>query len=133
MNPALHTVTGQQVGETEPGRDHADGAQDRAFVGINFIGGTGQPIAARGRNVFGEGQHGDVLFLGELANAAGDQRALHRRAARRIDGERDGVDAARREGALDRSLQTFQAQPGAPQPAHPADNAGQPENADRGR
>jgi hypothetical protein len=40
------------------------------------------------------------VFGGEVADALADQPGLHRRAARRVDDDRDGV-AARAEGAVE--------------------------------
>ena len=91
-----------QLLEAEAGADHADRADDRGCVGEDLVGGAGQPVAARGRHVLDEGKHRQLLLVGQRADAPGDQRRLHRRAAGRVDRERHRLEAAEREGALQR-------------------------------
>src|SRR5437764_4074208 len=57
-----------------------------------------------------------MLLFGELADAAEQQRRLHRRAARRVDRERDAAEPRQCECAVERIGMTPQGQRGAPLP-----------------
>ena len=103
MDAALDAELGDRLDEAEARRDDADRADDRTCIGIDFIAGAGEPIAARGRDILAEDEDRDLVLRGERADAGMDQRRLHRRAARRIDRMRDGGDALPRKGALQRS------------------------------
>ncbi len=88
--------------EAEARADHADRAEERGLLAEDLVAGERQPIAARGRHILGKGDDRDALLVGQLADAAKEQRRLHRRAARRIDDDRDRDE--RREARNARSI-----------------------------
>ncbi len=77
MQAAFHPQLFDQALQAESARHHTDGTDDGGRIRIDFIGGAGQPVAARRGDVFGEGDDRDLLFVGQLPDAAGDQGRLH--------------------------------------------------------
>src|SRR6185437_15110218 len=127
VEPAADAEAAQQLGEAEAAADDPDRAEDRGLLGEDLVAGEGQPIAARGGDVLGEGEDGDVLLLGELTDAPVDERRLHRRAARRVDREGDRGEAGELESALDRARLAGQAEAA---PAAQADDAVEAQHGD---
>ena len=82
--------------------DDADRPEQRGFLAKDLVAGERQPIAARGRDILGKGDDRNLFLLGELADAAIEQRRLHRRAARRIDDDCHGDQPGQPKRALDR-------------------------------
>ena len=99
IDPPLDAHLVDQLMHAEGRRDHADGADDGACVGIDLVAREGQQIAARRRHVFGEDIDLEALLLGQRPDALIDQHRLHGRAAGRIDLDRHGA-APRMEKAL---------------------------------
>ena len=98
----------------------------------NFVRRRRQPVAARRRHILDEGEDGDRLLLGQLADASGDQGRLDRRTAGRIDGERHGVQPFGPESPFqDRAPDRPATAP--MQRAASADEAGQPHHIDQRR
>ena len=87
--------------EAEGGAHDADGTEDRGSIAEDFIGRAGDHVAAGGADILDEGQHGNLLFVRQLADAPVDQMRLHRRTARRIDNQRHGFRLFDAEGALE--------------------------------
>ena len=81
VDAPLDAEAGEQVLEPEARGDHPDRAHDRGGVGDDLVGGTGQPVAARGRHILDEGDHRQLLLGRQQADALGDQCRLHGRAA----------------------------------------------------
>ena len=96
MDPALDAVARDELLETEPRGNHADGADEGVLVGPDLVGRRRQPVAARGRDILDEGEDRHPSSSDEPADARGDQRGLRRRAAGRVDHERHGLGRARR-------------------------------------
>ena len=92
-----------------------------------LVGGAGDHIAAGGADVLDKGDHAQTLFFGELADAAEDQMRLHRRAARRVDNQRDSSRVAHGKRALQRAGDARQCQAGL-QRRGEADDAGEAHN-----
>ena len=88
MEPPLDAKALDQAVDAKSGRNNADRAEKRGLLGIDFVAGQSEPIAARGGDILGKGEDRDRLLLGELADAAEQQRRLHRRAAGRVDRQR---------------------------------------------
>ena len=84
-HPPLH-----QLGKAEGSGNYPDGADDRAVIHPDMIARTGQPIAARRRDILDKGMNRDRLFRRQPPDARGNQARLHRRSARRIDHQRHG-------------------------------------------
>src|SRR5262245_34490251 len=103
MNAPFNSEPVDELVETEAGRDNADGANDGGGVGIDFIAGEGEEVAARGRDVLAEDVDPLLLLLGELPDAAEDQVGLHGRSPRRIDNHRHAGELRQAEGLLDRT------------------------------
>ena len=94
-------------------------------IGDDLVGGAGDHVAAGGGGILHEGDHPALLLLRQLADAAEDQVRLHRRAARRIDDQRDRGGVAHGEDALERARDAGHGQAG-PQRRRQADHAGKP-------
>ena len=62
----LDAVARDQVLEAKAGGDDADGADDRAGVGVDLVSGTGEPVASGCGHVLREGEDGNLLFIGKL-------------------------------------------------------------------
>ena len=69
MEAPLDAEPPDQPVEAEAGGDHADRADERGFLGQDLVAGERQPIAARRRDILGEGEDRHALFVGELADA----------------------------------------------------------------
>ena len=133
MHPALDAVARDQLDEAEPGRDHADRTHDGVLVGEDLVAGASEPVPARRRDILGEGEHGDAALVGPRAYAPGDQGALDRRAARRIDRKCHRGEPLGRERAVDRPFHVRQREvSGADRPDLP-DYAGEPQHRDHRR
>ena len=61
----LDAMVLEEAVETEPGMDDADRADDRTVVGIDLVCGTGEPVAAGGRDILGEGDDRKLLLVGQ--------------------------------------------------------------------
>ena len=106
-----------QLVEAEARADDADRAEERGLLAEDLVAGERQPIAARCGHILGKGDDRHALFLGKLADAAVEQRRLHRRAARRIDDDSDGDEARdTRNASLDRRRVARQRHATAPLP-----------------
>ena len=116
-----------RLDKAETAAHHADRPDNGVGLGIDFVAGASQPVAARGRDVLDEDQHRDVLLIGEVADPPVDQRGLDRRTARRIDREGDRLQPLHRKCALDQAGQALGAQAAA-QRAEAADHAVQPQD-----
>ena len=116
MEPPLDAKALDQAVDAKPGRNNADRAEKRGLFGIDFVAGQSEPIAARGGDILGKGEDRDRLLLGELADAAEQERRLHRRAARRVDRQRHTGEPRQRKGAVEGIGMAPQGQRGAPLP-----------------
>ena len=137
IKPALDADLGDQLVETERAADHADRADDRTRIGNDLVGGAGEHVAAGGGGVLDEGDDLAAVFLRQIADAAEDQVRLRRRAARRIDDQRDrgGVAHARTARSSERAMpamvrpgrsgvEKFRSRQQAAAPAPPGDRGG---------
>src|SRR5712672_2979867 len=70
MEPPLDAKPLDQAVDAKPGRNNADRAEKRGLLGIDFVAGQREPIAARGGDILRKGEDRDRLLLGELAGAA---------------------------------------------------------------
>ena len=98
VDAPLDADLAHQLDEAEAGGDDADRADDRGRVDDDLVAGAGDHVAAGGADILHEDEHRLFVLLGERADALVDQVRLHRRAARRIDHQRDcrrGLDAER--------------------------------------
>src|SRR5207237_10597648 len=77
-------------------------SEERRYLRIDLVAGKRQPIAARSGDILGKGEDRDALLLGELTEAAVEQRRLHRRAARRVDRYRDRAEVPEPERPVER-------------------------------
>jgi len=131
MQAALNTQLGDQFGKAEAAGNDADGTDNGRRLGIDSVRRAGQPVAAGRADIFDKGIDLDVVFRRQVADAPGDQRRLHRRAARRIDRQRHRRQVLGLEGAFDARRQPLQAET-PPEAAHGADDAGQRQHRDDG-
>ena len=112
VEPPLDADLLDQLVEAERAADHADRADDGGCIGDDLVGRAGDHVAAGRRDILDEGDHRHLLLVGERADAPVDQMRLRRRAARRIDRQRDRADVAHGEGALQRARDTGERQAG---------------------
>ena len=110
-------------------RDDADRADERGRVGENLVAGAGEHVAAGGAGVLDEGEHRQLLLLGERPDAAEDQMRLRRRSARRVDDDRDRRRVAGGEGPFQRRRHGGDRKP-LPERHHGADHPRQPHHRD---
>ena len=127
MHPPLDPVFRDQPLESEARGNHPDRAHDRGRIGPDVIRRTGEPIAARGRDILDEGMHRHLRLIGKAPDPRRDQRALHRRAAGRIDDQRHGHGLALAKGALDHRFERGIRKPLRARP-HRADRALKPDH-----
>jgi len=81
-----------QALEAEARRDDADRPDDRGAVGHDLVGGAGQPVAARRRDVLDEGDHRQLLLAAASSRMrCAISRRLDRRAAGRVDHQRHAL------------------------------------------
>ena len=118
IEAALDAEPADQLGEPEARADDADRAEKRGLLTKDFVPGERQPIATRCRHILGERDNRNPLLVGELANAAEQQRRLHRRSARRIDDEGDRDEIGDTKRPVDRRGVAFQRDPTPPGPSH---------------
>jgi hypothetical protein len=90
------------VWKADPGRDHADRADDGGGIGDDLVAGQRDHVAAGSRRILDEDEDALVLLRGEVADALVDQPRLHRRSAGRVDRDGDRRRALDRERLLDR-------------------------------
>ena len=114
-----------QLVEAERAANHADRAEDRGRIADDLVGGASDHVAPGGHDIFGKRDHAALLLGGEITDAAVDQMRLHRRAAGRIDDERDRGRLAHGKGALKRTRQRRQREARLER-RREADHAGQP-------
>ena len=131
VNAPLDAELLDGLDEAEACRDDADGADDGRRVGIDFIAGDGQVVAARGRDVLAEDVDLLVLFLSELTDAAEDEARLDGRAAGGIDHDGDGRCTRKVEGLLDGTGEGREGNAGPERRGH-ADGPGQPQDRNDG-
>ena len=73
------------------------------WIGDDLVGGAGDHVAARGRDILDEGDDLRLFSSRQIANAAEDQMRLRGRAARRIDDQRHRGRVANAEQAIERA------------------------------
>lgn len=93
-----------EVGEAEAAAADADRGDEAHRVGVDLIGGAGDPVAAGGADVADDGVYLDLRLFGAAADEARDEVGLDGRAAGAVDIEDDGLAVGGGEALLDQRL-----------------------------
>ena len=127
-HPPFHPLPGHKVWEPERREDHPDRPHKGTCIHPDVIRSTSQPIPARSRHIFDKGMDRNALFIGQPADARGNQRRLHCRPTRRVNlqGHRNRLAL---EGALDQRGKTLIIQGS----AAGANGAAKADHRDKGR
>ena len=131
IDPPVDSEPFDRAVESEPGRHHADGPDDRGTVGIDLVGTCGKPVSAAGGDILAEGQHRHIGLARQIPNPLPDQCRLHRRSAGGIDDESDGLGALDRESLLQLRLHRLERY-AAPQTAPGGNHAGKADHRHHG-
>ena len=123
IEPALDSELRDRLLKAEAGIDDSDAADDGVVVHEDLVRRRREPVAAGRGDVLDEGHHGHVALRGQGADAVVDERRLRRRAARRVDLQRDGLEPRLAEGPLQQGPRALHADAPA-EHAGPADHAG---------
>ena len=92
---AFDTDFVHQAGKVETAADHADAADDAGRVGVNFVGCSGNVVAAGSAHVFGNEVNRDVFVFGfEAADFVKGGVGYDRRTAGAVGADDDGLGVA---------------------------------------
>src|SRR6266480_2419906 len=103
IKPAFDAELLHELGKAERAADDSDGAEDGGGIAEDLVTGADDHVAAGGGHILGKDDRWARVLVSQLADACIDQVRLHRRAAGRIDQQRDRPRVAHVKGALERT------------------------------